>query len=268
MHIDAAAHTLQGRVAVVTGGSTGIGYASARRLAALGATVVIAGRNRPRGEAAAQSLVSCGYHAVFAPTDVGSESQVQALMETTARVYGGIDVVFNNAGTEGARSPLETFSNAMVDELVGTNLKGVFWGMKHAMPHLSARRGGVIVNTASFVGTVTPLPQAVVYGATKAAIVSMTRAMAVAGAAEHVRIFAVCPWITETPMVDRLTGANAEAKREMATMNPSGEIVDPADVATVVVDLCTGVLSFPSGEALLIDRGGAARPLDLAVLRT
>lgn len=257
----AAGNELRGRVAIVTGGATGIGFASARRLASMGATVVIAGRNRPRGEAAAHTLVASGYQVAYAPTDVRCETQVHGLMESTARAYGGIDIVFNNAGVEGTRSPLETFSNAMVDDLLDTNFKGVFWGMKHAMPHLAARRGGIIVNTASFVGTVKDLPCAAVYGATKAAIVSMTRTMAVAGAAERVRIFAVCPWITDTPMVDRLAGDSDETRQEMVAMNPSGQLVDPADVALVVAGLCAGTLAYPSGEALLVDCGGTARPL-------
>lgn len=264
MHIDEGRGRLQGRIAVVTGGSTGIGHATARRLASLGATVVIAGRNRPRGEAAAHSLVALGLRVAYMPTDVGCETDVHALMETTARTYGGIDIVFNNAGIEGARSPLETFSNAMVDEILRVNLKGVFWGMKHALPHLSARRGGVVVNTASFVGTVTAVPHAVIYGASKAAVVSMTRSMAVACAAEHIRVFAVCPGITETPMIDRLTGSSDESKREMAGMNPSGLLVDPSDVAAVVAGLCTGILAVPSGEAVLVGRGGAVQSLTSA----
>lgn len=261
MAIDRRVADLRGRIAVITGGATGIGYASAYRLAAMGATVVIAGRNRPRGEAAAHALVARGYHAVFAPTDVRREADVHALMERTARAYGGIDLVFNNAGIEGSRSPLDTFSDAMVDDLVSTNIKGVFWGMKHAVPHLSARRGGVIVNTASFDGTVDAVPDAVVYGATKAAIVSMTRSLAAACAADGIRVYAVCPWTTDTPMIDRLSGDSAEIKAVLASRNPSGRIVEPADVASVVLRLFAGLVACESGDALLVDRGGVTRRL-------
>lgn len=261
MGIDCVGTDLHGRIAVITGGATGIGYAVAGQLAARGATVVIAGRNRPRGEAAAHALVEQGYRAAFAPTDVRVEHDVHALMETTARTYGGIDLVFNNAGTEGARSPLEAFSRAMVDDLVGTNLTGVFWGMKHAVPHLAARRGGTIVNTASFVGTIRPLPYAIVYGATKAAVVSMTRSMAVACAEDGIRVFAVCPWLTDTPMVDRLAGESDGSRQDLAALNPSGRIVHPGDIAGVVVGLCTGALPFSSGQAVLVDHGGITSPL-------
>jgi NAD(P)-dependent dehydrogenase (short-subunit alcohol dehydrogenase family) len=252
---------LQGRIAVVTGGATGIGHSVACRLGELGATVVIAGRNRPRGEAAAQALVARGYHVAFARTDVRSESEVNALMEHTARTYGGIDLVFNNAGTEGPKSPLETFSHEMVDEIVGTNLKGAFWGMKHAVPHLAARRGGVIVNTASFVGTIAAVPDAIIYGATKAAVLSMTSSMALACASDGIRIYAVCPWITDTPMIDRLCGESGDAKTAFAALNPSGHIVDPAEIADVVLGLFTGALPFDSGDAVLVDHGGVVRRL-------
>jgi NAD(P)-dependent dehydrogenase (short-subunit alcohol dehydrogenase family) len=255
---------LTGRVAVVTGGATGIGRAVAAQLAIRGASVVIAGRNQPRGEAVAEALARTGCDVRFSRADVRHEAEVDTLMSRTASIYGGIDYLFNNAGVEGVKGPIASQTEETVDELLAINLKGAFLCMKHAAPRMAERGGGVVVNTASFVGTIVPFPTAVLYGATKAAVLSMTQSVAAAFVDDQVRVYAVCPWITDTPMMDRLTGFKTDAKLRFGMMNPSGVLATPEDVAHVVVSLFTDAKGLDSGDAVLVDSGGITqkvRPL-------
>ncbi len=260
------AEDVAGKVAVVTGGATGIGRAVAAELASRGARVVLAGRNRERGEAAAQEIGGSDGRAMFVRADVSREAEVQSLIERTVGEYGRIHYLFNNAGTEGILGPIGANTEAAVDEVLAINIKGVFLCMKHAVPQMAERGGGVVVNTASFVGTTVPFPDAVAYGASKAAVLSMTRSVAAGFAEQNVRVYAVCPWITDTPMVDRLTGHQAEAKAQFGGMNPSGRIATPGDIAGVVLALFTGDSGLDSGDAVLVDSGGTMqtiRPLSV-----
>jgi NAD(P)-dependent dehydrogenase (short-subunit alcohol dehydrogenase family) len=248
---------MHGKTALVTGGSTGIGYAVATSLAAAGAAVTIAGRDRVRGEAAAASLAGRPGRVRFVATDVRDEGSVQRLVAGVEAASGPIDVLFNNAGVEGALGPLASYPSESVDDLLATNVKGVFLLLKHVLPGMRARGAGVIVNTASFVGTVVPFPDGMAYGATKAAVLSLTRTAAAGVGSSAVRVYAVCPWITDTPLIDRLTGHQADAKRQFAGVNPSGTIASPADVATVVMQMFAGDVDLDNGGALLVDAGGA-----------
>ena len=245
---------LDKRVAVITGGATGIGLATAERLAAEGAEVVLAGRNATRGEQVVQAITRAGGRARFIRTDVADDRQVASLAEA-AGARGQIDIWVNNAGIEGRIGPLAAFDDAVVSALLNTNVKGVYSGMRHAVPCMPG--GGVIVNVASFVGTKVPVPIAVAYGGTKAAVVWMTRSAAEALLEEHIRVFAVCPWIVDTPMVDRLTGGGTpEAKAAFArAFAPSGHLTRPEEVAAVMLDLCLESGPWQSGDALLVDAG-------------
>jgi NAD(P)-dependent dehydrogenase (short-subunit alcohol dehydrogenase family) len=245
---------LQQQVAVITGGATGIGVATAQALAAEGADVVLAGRDAGRSEQAAADIRRAGGRARFIRTDVADDSQVASLAERAADERGRIGIWFNNAGVEGGIGPLTEFDDATVRTLLDTNVKGVYSGMRHALGHMTG--GGVIVNTASFVGTKVPVPVAVAYGATKAAVVSMTRSAAAGLEDAGVRVFAICPWIVDTPMVDRLTGGAPEDKAGFAAaFAPSGRLTPAAEIADVVLELCNGYRTARSGDALLIDAG-------------
>ncbi len=252
---------MNGKTAVITGGATGIGLATARALASESARVVIAGRDAERGEQAAQALRSEGGDVSFVRTDVARDEDVAALAATAAG-SGTIDFWFNNAAIEGIAGPLEAVGDVVARELLDVNVKGVYSGMRHASRHMSA--GGVIVNNASFVGVKAPVPIAVAYGGTKAAVVSMTRSAAVALDEQGISVFAICPYIVDTPMVDRLTGgAGPEARAGFAAQfAPSGELTPPEDVAKVVVDLASGAGGYPSGTVLLVDAGPTIATLD------
>lgn len=248
---------METKVAVITGGSTGIGKEVALQLAKDGVIVVIAGRNKERGESATAELVNAGAQALFVQIDVGVEQQVKNLVDQAMASFGRIDYLFNNAGTEGIMGSLDQNTEEIIDEVLSSNIKGVLLCIKHVFPVMMNQGGGVIINTASFVGTTMPLPVAVVYGASKAAVLSITRSVAVAGAEKNVQVYAVCPWVTDTPMVDRLTGHQAEAKAGFgASINPSGKIATTADIADATVSLFTGQTVAQSGDAILVDSGG------------
>ena len=253
--------SIRNKVAVITGGATGIGRATAEALGAAGVRVVIAGRDEAQGEGAVAVIRQAGGEARFVRCDVRREADIASLFGAAVAAFGGVDLVFNNAGIEGGLGALTDEREEMVQAVLDTNVKGVFLVMKHAIPALVERGGGVILNTASFVGTVAPHPGGVIYGASKAAVLSMTAAAAL-GAAEHgVRIHALCPWVTDTPMMDRLTGGQAVFKAQFGAMNPSGGIASPADVAGAAVRLLSGEAEVPNGGAVLVDRGGALTAL-------
>jgi NAD(P)-dependent dehydrogenase (short-subunit alcohol dehydrogenase family) len=245
------------RVAVVTGGATGIGLATASRLAADGAMVVIACRNSVRGEAAAEAIRASGGRATFIQTDVTDDCQVAVLAKRAAGERGAIDIWFNNAGMLGGLGPLGAFDDHTVGQLLDTNVKGVYSGMRHAAEHMHA--GGMIINSASFGGTVLPVPVAIAYCGTKAAVVSMTRAAALGLADQGIDVVAVAPWVVDTPGADQLTGdLGAEARAAFAAQfNPSGKLVPAGQVAAVVAGLADRTSRCHSGDVLLIDAGPA-----------
>ena len=258
-----------GKIAVVTGGTSGIGAAVAALLARKRARVIIAGRNQQRGDRAAYALTREGYDVSFVQTEISYEADVKWLVHQTLSGCGGIDYLFNSAGIEGILGTIAVNGEEILDEILAVNVKGAFLCMKHAIPRMMDRGGGVIVNAASFVGTTVPLAERVMYGAANAAVLSMTRSVAAGVVNSSVRIFAVCPWTTDTPMTDRLTGDQPHAKARLAALNPSGRLASPKDVAGVVLAMFAGNSTLKSGDAVLVDSGGAiqrVRPMSASNL--
>jgi len=251
--------TTQNKVAIITGGATGIGRQVATKLASLGINIVLAGRNKQSGDAAAAEIAGGGAKVIFVQTDVSRESDVINLVEATISRFGRIDYLFNNAGVEGAMGPIEINTEQVVDEVLAANVKGVFLCTKHVIPGMIKQHGGIIVNVSSFVGTIIPFGTAIIYGASKAAVLSMTQSTAAGFAEQNINVFAVCPWVTDTPMIDRLTGFQPEAKAGFGgSINPSGTIALPEDIAAAVADIFSGEnKTIKSGEAILVDRGGS-----------
>lgn len=253
----------QNKVVVITGGTSGIGLATAIQLSKLGSHVVITGRSQERGLKALQILHEYTEQAKFISADMSDEKSVQHLFQEIATDYGHVDMLFNNAGIEGGLVAPLKWPQADVDELLHINVKGVYLGYKYGLPMMLPTGKGVVVNTASFVGTAVPVPDAVIYGATKAAVVSMTKTFAAGFADQGIQSFAVCPWVTDTSMVDRLTGFSGdEAKASFAKMlNPSETLVRPEDIAKVVLALFSGNHEYQNGESILVD-SNARTPLE------
>ncbi len=253
----------ENRVAVITGGTSGIGKAASRELVRKGTKVVLAGRNIERGDSAVRTITDAGGEAIFVKTDVSRETEVRLLFEQALTTFGRLDYLFNNAGIEGVLGPITECPEKVCDDVLSINTKGVILCIKHAIPEMLKNGGGAIVNTASFVGTTVPFPDGVVYGASKAAVLSITTSVAL-GFAEHgIRVYTVCPWMTDTPMANRLAGNQPDVKADLAKLNPSGRFVKPEEIADVVLAMFENSSRFISGEVVLVDSGGQTQKIHM-----
>lgn len=253
---------LKNKTALVTGGTSGIGKAVAKELAEQGANVIIVGRDKKKGERAAEELNATTQQVTFINGDISHEEEVQNLCEDIKNKHGSLDFLFNNAGVEGSMTPVTDFPVETCDELAQVNIKGPLLCIKHALP-LMLKNGGTVVNTASFVGTTVPFPMGMMYGATKAALLSITATLNAGYAEKGIRAFAVCPWMTETPMVDRLTGGSEEVRSQLEEINPSGKFAQPEDIAEIVTAMFESDNSYEPGQAYLVDAGAQTQQVQL-----
>lgn len=250
-----------GRVAVVTGASSGIGAATGEAFAREGAAVALAARRRQEGQAVADRITAAGGRAIFVRTDVADAAQVRNLIDTTIEAFGSLDYGVNNAGTEGARALTAEYPLDEWDRVCGVNLTGVYLCMKYQIPHIlrDAGDGGAIVNVASGNGLVggAGVPG---YIASKHAAVGLTRAAALDYAPQGLRINALCTSSVATPMQDRIFGGDApEIMAKVADMHPSGTISTPEECAGAIMWLCSGAASYLTGYAYVMDGGWLAR---------
>lgn len=245
-----------GKVAIVTGGASGIGKATARRLGAEGCRVLIADV-AANGPQVAEEMVAEGLDVIFQDADVSQESQVAALVETVLKKWQRLDVMVVNAGIGGRGLADETRQEDW-ERVMGINLTGVFLCTKHAVPAMRRTGGGAIVNTASVMGLVAPRG-AVPYASTKGAVVNMTRATAVDYARENIRINAVCPGHLEAPTSLGGAAARAMDNRELLDRYPMGRLGKPEDVANAIAFLASEEAAFITGISLVVDGGYSAQ---------
>ncbi len=257
----ARALPFQDRVALVTGASSGIGAACARLLAARGARLLLTGRSRERGAEVAESIRAGGGEADFQAGDLREAGFCDRIVEETLARFGRIDVLVNNAGIWIAGSTLET-TDAQWEATLDTNLGAVFRLSRAALRPMLAQKSGAIVNVASDWGLVGGA-RAAAYCASKGGLVLLTRAMALDHARDGIRINAVCPTDTDTPMMlddFRQRGVSVEqGSRESAAAIPMGRMAEADEVAEAVCFLASGAASFLTGVALPIDGGNTAR---------
>lgn len=245
---------LEGKVAVVTGGASGIGLATAEKFMAHGAKVVIGDLNEEVSAGAVETLNSKGYGDQFLlrRVDVSNEADVEALMDDARSRFGGLDIAFNNAGIAGAVGPITEVDVDHWDKTFAVMTRGVFLGVKHAARHMKDRGGGSIINTSSIAGLASGvIPTA--YAAAKAAVVSLTRNCALELAEFRIRVNCICPGIIFTPLMHqgREEVANAVAK----TVQPWPDRGEPEHVANAVLYLASDDSTFVTGEAHVIDGG-------------
>ncbi len=252
---------LKGQVAIVTGGGRGIGRATALELARMGADIAIAELDRAGAERTAAEVTSLGRRALVIPTDVTSRAALAVMAERTRGELGRIDVLVNNAGIYRSAKPLDV-SEEHWDAVMNINAKAVFFASQAVLPTMIAQKGGAIVNLASMagkIGSVGNLP----YNASKAAVISITKSLALAHAADGIRVNCVCPGFVETDMwtlVSRelggLQGLSAEefTRRRLATV-PLGRMERPEDVANVIAFLASPRADYMTGQALSVDGG-------------
>ncbi len=246
---------LEDKVALVTGAGSGIGRASALAFAREGARVVVADVAAPSGEETVRLIKESGGEAFFMKTDISKAADVKALIETTVQTYGRLDCAHNNAGIEGIVAQAAEYPEEMWRRVLSINLKGPWLCMKYEIPQMLQQGGGAIVNTASTLGVV-GIPGLAAYAASKGGVVGLTRTAAVEYAPSGIRINAIMPGVTRTPMMDRQMGENAHlAEPQYISLHPIGRLGRPEEIAESVVWLCSDKASFVVGHAMAVDGG-------------
>lgn len=245
---------LEGKIALVTGASSGIGKATALAFARAGAAVVVAARRRAETEETARQIIDAGGRAIAVATDVSSEPQVRALVETAVRTYGGLDIAFNNAGVFGTEGPMHDVSEAYWDSIMAINLKGTWLCMKHEISAMLDQGSGAIVNMSSTAG-LTGWSAAALYSASKFGVVGLTKSAALQYAPAGIRINAVCPAFTRIESIDAMVAQAPGADQQMTASIPLGRIGTMEEVAEAVLWLSSDAASFCVGHALTLDGG-------------
>jgi 3-oxoacyl-[acyl-carrier protein] reductase len=247
---------LAGKAALITGAASGFGAGMAEAFAAEGASVWLVDRD-PRGEELAAAIRARGGRAGFSQADVSLEADVQAAFAAAASQLGGLDIVCNNAGIPQAATALDATDMVTFDRLFAINVRGVFLGCRAAMPLLRARGGGAILNPAS-TAAIRPRPGLAAYNATKAAVMSLTRTLALEAAPDRIRVNCVCPVAGDTPMLAGFFAPGRdpdEARAAYVATIPLGRLSTPADVAAAAVFLCSDEAAMVTGAALEVDGG-------------
>lgn len=253
---------LKGKVAIVTGGALGIGRACAIRMAEEGAAIAVFDILDSQGEALAAELARRGFPSRYWHVDVSSEANVQSATDAAAAHFGRLDVLVNNAGIAGANKPTHEITEAEWDKVQAINVKGVFFGVKHAIPHLKRAGAGSIINLSSIYGVV-GAPDVPPYHASKGAVRLMSKTDALIYAPDRIRVNSVHPGFIWTPMVEgflRTQGSEADAGRKaLGELHPLGHVGEPDDIAMGVVYLASDESRFVTGTELVIDGGYTAR---------
>ena len=252
------AQDLKNKVAIITGGTSGIGRETAVLFAEQGAKVVVAGRREAEGKETVDLMRKAGGDGMFVKADVTKAADVQALVKTTVDKFGRLDTAFNNAGIEGNWMPMVDISEEEWDRVLDINLKGMFLCLKYEIPQLLKNGGGTIVNMSSVAGLM-GTPAAAPYGASKHGVISLTRTAALEHAKQKIRVNAVCPAVIESPMENRLFG-EPEAQKFAVGMHPIGRIGTPREVAEAVLWMCSEKSSFMTGHYIVVDGGFLVGP--------
>ena len=244
---------MDGKIALVVGGSSGIGRASAVAFAKAGAKVVVASRGEEQGQETVDLVKQAGTDGLFIQTDVSQSSSVKALVEQTLAKFGRIDAAFNNAGIEGKTAPLVETDEDDFDSIINVNLKGVYLCLKYQIPAMLETGGGTIVNTAS-IGGVIGFPNTAIYCASKHGVIGLTKTAALELAKSNIRVNAIAPGAVQTDLLDRMSGGE-EAARAMTEVIPNGRISTPNEISGAVIWLCSNEASYVTGHTLVLDGG-------------
>ncbi|MBO9378856.1 SDR family oxidoreductase [Sphingomonas histidinilytica] len=252
---------LSGKAGVITGATSGLGLATLRAMTSEGAAIVAVGRNADRGQEIAEALQAEGRRAAFFTGDVSREADIVAAIDLCRKTFGSIDIMHNNAAFFTTAELHET-TNEQWDKSLSTNLSSVFWGSKHAVLAMREQgRGGSIINTAS-VATFTATADTLAYVATKTGVMGLTRATALAYAAEGIRCNAVCPGDFESPILEQFFAAAPDpesARESIAATYPTKRILSPDDVARVVLYLASDDSNGVTGTSIVVDDGLLAK---------
>lgn len=245
---------LLNKVAIVTGASSGIGYATAKLFAREGAKVVVAARRQRELDALVEEITQAGGHAVALAGDVKDEAFAQALVELAKAQFGGLDVAFNNAGTIGEMGATPDVSLSEWENTIRTNLTSAFLGAKYQLPAMLDRSGGSLIFTSTFVGYTVGFPGTAAYAASKAGLIGLTQTLASEFGAKGIRVNALLPGGTDTPM-GRIFANTPEALAFVQGLHALKRLASTDEIAKSALYLASDASSFTTGSALLVDGG-------------
>ena len=248
----------QSRVAIITGGSSGIGRAIAIALSKQGVKVTVASRRPKEGEETIRLVKEAGGDGIFVKTDVANENDVKSLVWKSVKQYNRLDYAFNNAGIEESPTSLVDQTSEVFDQIMNVNAKGVWLSMKYEIPEMIRTGGGAVINTSSGAGVI-GTPQLPIYTASKHAVLGLTKSAALEYAKSGIRINAIVPGVVETDMFERVAKDNKQILESLESITPMGRIGNPQEIANAVVWLLSDNASFVVGHTLIVDGGLISR---------
>jgi Dehydrogenases with different specificities (related to short-chain alcohol dehydrogenases) len=257
MRIEVMAN-LEGKVAFITGGTSGIGEATAKTLASRGVKVVVSGRRETLGLRVVNDIRSRGGEAIFIVTDVNTEESIKKAISRTVDEYGSLDMGVNNAGIALETLPLADCDGHKLQEMLQTNVIGLFWCMKYEIQQMLKQKGGAIVNLTSIAG-LNGIPYAGTYAATKHAVVGLTKSAALDYATKNIRINAVAPGAIRTDIILQQMDFGTYDEKSVIEMFPMKRMGNPQEIANGIAWLCSDESSYVSGHVLAIDGGFTAK---------
>lgn len=244
----------EGKVALVTGGASGLGRESALRLAREGARIMVTDLCAEEGEETAAMISKAGGEARFIRANVTIAAEVEAMVGETIRYFGRLDFALNNAGIDGVRARAADYPEDIWRQVIETNLTGVFLCMKYELPQMVKQGGGAIVNLSSVAG-VTGFPGHAAYTASKHGVIGLTKTAALDYARKKIRVNAICPAYTRTPMVERMAKEFPDLEQKLIERVPMGRLGEPGEIAGAVIYLFSDAATFITGHSLILDGG-------------
>jgi NAD(P)-dependent dehydrogenase (short-subunit alcohol dehydrogenase family) len=245
---------LKGKVAVVTGATSGIGKITALALAEAGVNLVLAGRRTDKGAEVQKQTGERGIKSIFQTVDVVKEANIKKLFEVVENQFGRLDFAFNNAGVESEAADVGAFNNEKYDLVMDTNVRGMMLSMKYEVPLMRKSGKGAIVNVSSIAGLV-GFAKFSIYAASKHAVIGLTKSAALELALDNIRVNAVAPGAIQTDMLNRWVDHEDEVKQAFAKMHPMGRVGKPEEIASTVLFLMSDDSAFITGQTIAVDGG-------------